>query len=295
MIQDIGEGRFRNEYKNEKPQENSRLICARKGEVLFRQKDGEISYLTVREAEQEGVSFTGNVYYLFSMDGISYFLPMNQEDVAALEKCGGEDMRWHSIREFRNAKPKELAFAGISAYQLYDWYSSRLFCPHCGKPLVHSKAERMMECPSCGLTEYPKISPAVIVGVLKDDKILMTKYAGRDYTNYALIAGFTEFGETVEGTVRREVMEEVGLKVKNIRYYKSQPWAFSSTLLMGFFCDADGDEEIHLDRSELSVGEWCTRDQIPDYEDLSLTNEMMQVFRSGTVPEYQSPADFSRN
>ena len=75
---------------------------------------------------------------------------------------------------------------------------------------------------------------------------MMTKYAGREYKRYALIAGFTEIGETVEETVHREVMEEVGLKVKNIRYYKSQPWGFDSNLLMGFFCDLAEEGEIRL-------------------------------------------------
>lgn len=99
---------------------------------------------------------------------------------------------------------------------------------------------------------------------------------------YALIAGFTEIGETLEETVQREVMEEIGLKVKNIRYYKSQPWSFSSTLLCGFFCEVDGDTEITLDTEELSVGEWFDRDNIPVEDDgVSLTREMIVVFKTG--------------
>ena len=99
---------------------------------------------------------------------------------------------------------------------------------------------------------------------------------------YALIAGFTEIGETLEETVQREVMEEVGLKVKNIRYYKSQPWSFSSTLLCGFFCEVGGDTEITLDTEELSVGEWFDRDNIPVEDDgVSLTREMIGVFKTG--------------
>ena len=81
----------------------------------------------------------------------------------------------------------------------------------------------------------------------------MSKYAGRNYKKYALLAGFAEIGETLEETVKREVMEEVGLKVKNIRYYKSQPWSFSDTLLMGFYCDLDGSDEITLDRKNLRL------------------------------------------
>ena len=118
---------------------------------------------------------------------------------------------------------------------------------------------------------------------------LLTKYApapGRN-ANYALVAGFTEIGETLEETVQREVMEEVGLKVKNIRYYKSQPWSFSSTLLCGFFCEVDGDTDITLDTEELAVGEWFDRDNIPVEDDgVSLTREMIGVFKTGGEKEY---------
>jgi NAD+ diphosphatase len=128
---------------------------------------------------------------------------------------------------------------------------------------------------------FPKVAPAVIVGVINGDKILLTKYANREYKRYALIAGFNEIGETIEGTVRREVMEEAGLKIKNIRYYKSQPWGFDSNLLMGFFCEVDGSDNIRLDENELSEAEWVARDDIPEYgENLSLTHEMMQVFKT---------------
>ena len=112
----------------------------------------------------------------------------------------------------------------------------------------------------------------------------MSKYTGRIYKNYALLAGFNEIGESIEETVSREVMEEVGLKVKNIRYYKSQPWSFSDTLLMGFFCDLDGEEEINLDREELAMAEWFDREKMPvEREDLSLTNDMMMAFKEGRV------------
>ena len=112
----------------------------------------------------------------------------------------------------------------------------------------------------------------------------MSKYAGREYRAYALLAGFCEVGETIEETVQREVMEEVGLKVKNITYYKSQPWSFSDTLLLGFFCELDGPDEIHLDEQELSLAEWVRREEIEaEPDDLSLTNEMMLAFKNGDI------------
>ena len=142
----------------------------------------------------------------------------------------------------------------------------------------------MLFCEHCNHMEFPKICPAVIIGVTDGNRILMSKYAGRSYKKYALLAGFTEIGETVEETVAREVMEEVGLKVKNIRYYKSQPWAFSDTLLMGFYCDLDGDAKITLDEEELALAEWFERDEIPvEPSRDSLTNEMIIKFKQGEV------------
>ena len=144
----------------------------------------------------------------------------------------------------------------------------------------------MLHCLTCNNTEYPKIMPAVIIAVTNGNKILLSKYANREYTRYALLAGFTEIGESVEETVKREVMEEVGLKVKNLRYYKSQPWSFSGTLLFGFFCDVDGDDTLTVDHEELSVAQWFDRDKIICQDTgSSLTNEMMMVFAAGKEPK----------
>ena len=150
--------------------------------------------------------------------------------------------------------------------------------------MKHDTKERMMYCPSCGRQEYPVLMPAVIVGITNGDKIICSKYEGRSFKQYALIAGFAEIGETIEETVHREVMEEVGLKVKNLRYYKSQPWSFTDTLLMGFYCDLDGGAAITLDREELAMAEWFQRDEIPvEPERDSITNEMIIRFKNGEV------------
>ena len=125
--------------------------------------------------------------------------------------------------------------------------------------------------------------PAVIVGICNDDKILVTKYR-TGFAHYALVAVFTEIGETLEETVQREVLEETGLRVKNIRYYKSQPWGIVDDILAGFYCDVDGDTDIHMDESELKLAEWKTREELelqPD--DFSLTNEMMLMFKNGRM------------
>ena len=141
-----------------------------------------------------------------------------------------------------------------------------------------------MVCTSCGHTEYPKISPAVIVAITNKDKLLMSRYAHGTYRRFALIAGYVEIGETFEDCVRREVMEEVGLKVKNIRYYKSQPWAFSDTVMIGFTAELDGDDTIRLQEEELSEAGWYTRKQVIAYEPcLSVGHEMMAAFKAGKI------------
>ena len=109
----------------------------------------------------------------------------------------------------------------------------------------------------------------------------MSRYVGRPYTSHALIAGFSEIGEPIEDTVRREVAEEVGLKVKNITFYGSQPWPPSSSLLMGFFCELDGSDEITLDTSELADAAWYAPEDVPSENDnYSLTRDMMVFFHN---------------
>ena len=133
---------------------------------------------------------------------------------------------------------------------------------------------------------YPIVISAVIVAVLDHGHLLMTKYANRPLIRrYALIAGFCEIGESFEDTVRREVMEEVGLRVKNLRFYKSQPWVLTDSLLLGFFCDVDGDPTPVLRDGELALAEWHTPEDVPaDYSRISLTGEMIDRFREGRIP-----------
>lgn len=143
-----------------------------------------------------------------------------------------------------------------------------------------------MRCPSCEHVVYPKIMPAVIVGVIHEGKLLTSRYAGRAYGGLALIAGFVEIGETGEDTVRREVMEEVGLKVKNITYFATQPWGFESDLLLGYFCEVDGDPTIHVDHRELATAEWMDAEMLQkeELQTITLTATMMDTFRKGLYP-----------
>ena len=191
-------------------------------------------------------------------------------------------LRFVSSKELRSMGPKEAVFAAAVGESLHRWYGATRFCGRCGKPMRDSDTERARVCPACALTVYPKICPAVIVAVTDGDRLLLTKYRGRAFKRYALVAGFHEIGETIEDTVRREVFEETGLRVKNLRYYKSQPRVFTDSLLLGFFCELDGSDKITLQENELSEAGWYHRTEIPDdYSSISLTGEMIGSFRAG--------------
>ena len=181
----------------------------------------------------------------------------------------------------RSIGPCEAVFAATTGKHLSDWYRDTCYCGRCGTKMKHDGRERAMRCPAREYVTYPRIMPAVIVGVKNKDKILLTRYR-TGFAHNALIAGFTEIGETVEETVKREVMEEAGIRVKNLHYYKSQPWGTANDILLGFYCEVDGDDTITMDRNELKYAEWVQREEIVlQPGTFSLTNEMMRRFKEG--------------
>ena len=277
MIQDIYPHRLRNEFIPGQPlSPDGTLFAFRGSDVLCRIEGEAVSLPRVRDAE--GLK---EHRFLFRLDDAPCYLGMNPPDTAP------EGLEYVPVCALRSRAtgPREIIFAAWTAFQLSNWYLDNRFCGRCGHETHPADDERAMVCDRCNRRIYPRIIPAVIVGVTNGDQILMTKYNGRDIPYYALIAGFTEIGETLEETVAREVMEEAGLKVKNIRYYKSQPWAIVDDLLAGFYCDVDGDTRIRMDARELKEAVWVRREDVAGQpNDFSLTNEMMLTFRDGREP-----------
>lgn len=278
MLQDIAPHKYNNAYKPVPPDRDSIALYYEEHVCLMRRTEEGIRFPTFADLERLNEEIYEDAIYLFSIDGECYYL------VSEINLDRPSPYQLENTENFRRADPQYRAFAGITGYQLYNWYEKRRFCGRCGSMTEKDQKERMLYCPKCGNMEYPKICPAVIVGVTDGNRLLLSRYAGRTYKRYALIAGFTEIGETIEETVSREVMEEVGLKVKNIRYYKSQPWSFSDTILMGMYCDLDGDDSITLDQEELAEAEWFEREEIPvEPSRDSLTNEMIMKFKNHEV------------
>ena len=275
MIQDIHPDLLDNSYSEHRPTADSRAMLFRDGKLLaFYDAEGErLQFPCWKDFPQDTQAI-----YLFAVSGKRFFLVPG-----TCESPSGYG--FYTLHELRALKLRVNAdiFAAYTAYHLWKWYETSRFCGACGCETAFHTRERAKVCPKCGNTIYPRINPAVIIGVTNGDKLLLTRYR-TGYAHNALIAGFTEIGETLEGTVHREVMEEVGLRVKNVRYFKSQPWGIASDLLAGFYCDVDGDDTIRRDDSELKYAEWVDRRTIElQPSDYSLTNEMMRRFRDGEV------------
>ena len=271
MLQDLAYGRLENEYKPVPPEKTDAVLSFREGTLLVKKlPNGNLDFPRVSQ-------LGGELQYAFRLHDVNYFLRQ--------EPAGEGEFTYIPVRQLRYEAGNTFCYAAMTGWHLHKWYESSRFCGRCGMRTVHDDKERMVKCPNCGQLIFPRINPAIIVGVTDGDRILLTKYAGRGYTHYALVAGFTEIGETVEQTVSREVMEEVGLQVKNIRFYKSQPWGIDGGLLLGFFCDLDGSDAITLDENELSVAQWHDRKAIPiDDDGYSLTREMIRIFSEGREP-----------
>ena len=282
MIQDIFPHIYHNEFHLTTPTKQDLVLAYNGRQTLVMKTEAGISFAEFAALEQRFPEVYEKSQYLFAVDETRYFLADMQLDDEAEAKLSKLGLSCEDITIYTKGKSTVSGFVGITGWQLYNWYRTHQYCGCCGKPLIHSTKERMVYCEGCKTVVYPKISPAVIVAVTHGNRLLVSKYAGREYKNYALLAGFAEIGEPIEDTVRREVMEEVGLKVKNIRYYKSQPWSLSDSLLLGFFCELDGEEDITLDANELAEAEWIEREDLPPVgSDVSLTREMMEQFKAG--------------
>ena len=276
MIQDIYPHTFDNQYRPDaKPGDCSPVLCFADGSVLVKKVMENNSCPVVFPSYADIGSDPADTVYAFEADGQEYYIDISGSTFIP------DGFEYMSVRQIRRIASNINGMIIFTGYHLFQWYVGSRYCGACGSLTSPDKNERAMVCPSCGHKRYPSIFPAVIVGVTDGDRLLVTKYR-EGFDHYALVAGFAEIGETFEETVSREVMEETGLKVKNIRYYKSQPWGIAQDILAGFFCEVDGDNTIAMDQNELKLAEWKSREKIELQPDsFSLTNEMMKLFKEG--------------
>ena len=214
---------------------------------------------------------------------LDVWLPGETKALAsALEHPVDEDETWVlcGLRaSFAFIMPQEYKAAG-KAFQILYWDKHSHYCPACGT-LMRQHTPIMKKCPQCGYESYPPIATAIIVLVRKGDEILMVHARNFRGNFYGLVAGFLEAGETLEECVEREVMEETGLRIKNITYFGSQPWPYPSGLMAGFVADYAGGE-IKLQNEELSAGAFYRRDNLPELPTKpSIARRMIDWWRNG--------------
>ena len=284
MIHEITPHVLNNAFKLCDPKPTDFLIRYNGAKTLLKKTDdgyaiprvGELLDLQGKKIED----FEG--HYLFSIDGTAFFLDDSVgAESEASTAAAPEGYEYMGNRTFRGMNPVE-RMGGATATHIAHWESLNKFCGKCGNITIRGDHERSIICPKCGNVVYPRISPVVIVAVRNGDKLLMAHNIDNPNPRLFLISGFVEVGESLEQAVHREVLEEAGLRVKNVRYFGSQPWPFSDSLIAGFTAELDGDDTIRMQKEELSEAMWVKREDIPEYEtDVSISCCLIENFRRG--------------
>lgn len=194
-----------------------------------------------------------------------------------------ENYQFMGLRQLFGQLDEPLMRVAMRALPIVDWDRNHQFCGRCATPLEPAQ-DRAKVCPQCNLRAYPRISPAIIVLVQRGDTILLARATRHPQGFYSVLAGFAEPGETLEEAVVREIEEEVGLQVQNIRYFGSQPWPFPDSLMIGFVCEYAGGE-IQLNDGEIAAADWYTaesaRQLLTPPASVSIAGQLIESFLQG--------------
>jgi len=177
-----------------------------------------------------------------------------------------EDFSFAKVRPLYGQLEDDFFWFAGRASHIMNWMKNNKFCGCCGSPMHVFSLELAMECSQCGHLVYPRISPAIIVAVTRNNQILLAHSKRFAPNRYSVIAGFVEPGETLEECVRRELKEEVGVAVHNIQYFGSQPWPFPDSLMVAFTAQCSN-EEITIDNQEITAAAWFSAGNLPDIPD----------------------------
>ncbi|HSD37710.1 MAG TPA: NAD(+) diphosphatase [Rhodocyclaceae bacterium] len=177
---------------------------------------------------------------------------------ATLPPAGHEFVKLRAV--LAAAGPESVLSLAGRAYQIAEWARTHQFCGVCATKILRVDGERCVKCPACGAMTYPRISPAMMVLITRGDQALLARHTASTSHIFSALAGFVEAGESIEETVHREVMEEVGLKVHKLQYFGSQPWPFPHSLMIAFKAEYLSGE-IRLDENEIAEARWFSRDE----------------------------------
>jgi len=173
-----------------------------------------------------------------------------------------EGLSVHGLRQLFGLLEEEMFYLAGRAFQIMRWDQNSLYCGRCGKPTLPQTNEYAKICPRCGLIDYPQAAPAIIAAIVKDNQILLARAVKFMSYFYSVLAGFVNPGESLEECVIREIREEVGIEIKNIKYFGSQPWPFPNSLMIAFTAEYAGGE-ITIEKTEIIDAGWYTADNLP--------------------------------
>lgn len=210
--------------------------------------EGKVSIPTAKNVEELGI-IPISKQYLGTLNGDNcYAVNINSNEVK-------NNMCFKLLRSLYDGLDEDIFLLAGKAVQIVKWEETHKYCGRCGSPTDNLKGQYAKVCPKCGFISYPRISPAVITAVIKDGQILLAHNKSFAGNMHSLIAGFLEPGETLEECVQREIFEEVGIRVKNIKYFSSQPWPFPNSLMVGFVAEYESGE-ISVDGEEIVKADW---------------------------------------
>jgi len=236
-------------------QTQARNLVFHDGRLLLRKRDLALP----SDSSCQALQYDGAAHAVGLWRGVPY-----QVQLAADASLPDGEHEWFGLRALFGAVDDGLLGLASRAVQLAEWARSHRYCGVCATPMNAAAGERAFKCPSCGFTAYPRISPAMMVLIRKGDSVLLARHAQSPYQRFTALAGFLEAGESVEEAVHREVCEEVGLRVHNLKYFGSQSWPFPHSLMIAFTADyLDG--EIRVDETEIAEARWFgPGDDFPD-------------------------------
>ncbi|SCL89050.1 NAD(+) diphosphatase [Sporanaerobacter sp. PP17-6a] len=227
------------------------------GKIAVNKSKKIIKIPTGKDISEMGLNIK-NPMYIGSFDNINCF-GGTCENIPS----GFKNLEAIGLRELSYLVEKELYLIAAKVFLLINWEKDHRYCGRCGSLMERkkNKNERALICPKCGFTTWPRTSPAIIVAVTKEDKLLLAHNKNFENGRYSVIAGFVEMGETFEQCVKREVFEETRIEIKNIKYFGNQPWPFPNSMMIGFTAEYLSGE-IKEDGDEIVTAGWFRKEEI---------------------------------
>jgi len=265
--------------------QGDKLLVQPAGFVVSAQPNGHRAHVPLTsDISLLGLALTRRVYLGYLQGADAAPTPCYAAEIAG-DAAVPEGLAADGLRQlYGQLDETQFSLAG-RAIQIVAWDRTHQFCGQCGGPTETIATERAKLCPRCGLTSYPRLSPAIIIAVVRSTadgpRLLLARNHRFPAGRYSVVAGFVEPGETLEECASREVGEEVGIQIKNVRYFGSQPWPFPNSLMIGFTAEYAGGE-FDLEASEIAEAGWFAADALPGLPPkMSIARRLIDWFAEG--------------